>query len=268
MKVVIYKTILLTTMLLIALSGKSQSSSLQKRYKRANLEYSRATRTSTDNNHQNKQNKQGTCGKCGAQKAEFCCYFNQIQCNINAINKAVDDLANKVCLPGEGGENTAPAAPSQTPVSRPSLASMAPSTPAPSAPAPAPRPSAPSRPATPEPDSQASGWKKDVRNIKVTAADENDSEVIRKYSVVVGTFARKRNADRLQNVLRADGESAFVVRNAAGNHYVVMGSFDDETSAVRQIESIFSNYVTKYSRSELMGKFGVPIADTFILNNE
>ena len=57
---------------------------------------------------------------------------------------------------------------------------------------------------------------------------------LRNFSVVVGSFAVKANAEGLQQTLRNAGYDAQIVYNSARNMYrVVASTYDDKASAVR-----------------------------------
>ena len=57
---------------------------------------------------------------------------------------------------------------------------------------------------------------------------------LRNFSVVVGSFSVKANAEGLQQTLRDAGYDAQIVFNSARNMYrVVASTFDDKASAVR-----------------------------------
>ncbi len=59
-----------------------------------------------------------------------------------------------------------------------------------------------------------------------------DGSGLKAYSVVVGSFSLKANADDLQRKLKAAGNDAQVVRYEAGNMYrVVVATFDSKVDA-------------------------------------
>jgi len=66
---------------------------------------------------------------------------------------------------------------------------------------------------------------------------------LRNYSVIVGSFSLKANAEGLQNTLRSAGYDAQIAYNSARNMYrVVAATFDDKGAAARSRDSFRSNY--------------------------
>jgi len=63
------------------------------------------------------------------------------------------------------------------------------------------------------------------------------------YSVVVGSFSLRANAEGLQNTLKAAGYDAQIAYNSDRNMYrVIASSFDDKASAVRSRDQLRSRY--------------------------
>lgn len=81
----------------------------------------------------------------------------------------------------------------------------------------------------------------------VSTRSENLSVVsgsgLKNYSVVVGSFSLKANAEGLQRTLKAAGYDAQIALNSARNLYrVVASTYDDKGSAVRSRDSLRSKY--------------------------
>lgn len=79
-----------------------------------------------------------------------------------------------------------------------------------------------------------------VRQEKLTVVS---GDGLKAYSVVVGSFSLKTNADGLQQTLINAGYSARLAYNSDRNMYrVVATSFDDKASAVQSRNSLRSQY--------------------------
>lgn len=79
-----------------------------------------------------------------------------------------------------------------------------------------------------------------VRTEKVTLVD---GAGLKAYSVVVGSFGVKANAQGLQGRLKAQGENAQVVYNSERNMYrVVIATFDNKADAVNKRNNVRSTY--------------------------
>ena len=79
-----------------------------------------------------------------------------------------------------------------------------------------------------------------VRTENVTVVS---GAALKAYSVVVGSFGVKANADGLKSKLDADGYSAKVVYNAERNMYrVIVSSFDSREDGARARDSFKAKY--------------------------
>lgn len=66
---------------------------------------------------------------------------------------------------------------------------------------------------------------------------------LRNFSVVVGSFSVRANAEGLQRTLRAAGYDAQIVRNESNNMFrVVASTFDEKIDAVRSRDQFRANY--------------------------
>lgn len=87
-----------------------------------------------------------------------------------------------------------------------------------------------------------------VENVEnVSVRTENltvvDGEGLRGYSVVVGSFSVKANAEGLQQTLKNAGYNARLAYNSERNMYrVVASSYDDKASAVSSRNELRSQY--------------------------
>ena len=77
---------------------------------------------------------------------------------------------------------------------------------------------------------------------KLSDTESNAGVLLKKYNVVVGTFGKKENAEKLQTTLKAEGYNALVVINESGMYRVVAVSFDDYASAKTKIKSIADRF--------------------------
>ena len=100
-----------------------------------------------------------------------------------------------------------------------------------------------------------------------TAATATDATGLRRFSVVVGSFRLRANADRLQATLRANGHSDVVIaRNERGMYRVIVGSFDDRAIAVSQRDQLRRRYSARGNTAFLQRTYGVPFNDLWILD--
>lgn len=88
-----------------------------------------------------------------------------------------------------------------------------------------------------------------VNNATVRSEDVTlvDGSGLKAYSVVVGSFSLKANAEGLQQTLKQGGYDAQIAYNSQVNMYrVIATTFDDKTSAVQSCDAIrTSKYNTK-----------------------
>lgn len=87
-----------------------------------------------------------------------------------------------------------------------------------------------------------------VENVEnVSVRQENltvvDGDGLRSFSVIVGSFSVKANAEGLQQTLKNAGYNARLAYNSERNMYrVVASSYDDKASAVRSRNEFRSQY--------------------------
>ncbi|MBR6750385.1 MAG: SPOR domain-containing protein [Bacteroidaceae bacterium] len=73
-----------------------------------------------------------------------------------------------------------------------------------------------------------------------------DNGTIGKYSVVVGTFKQRTNANSMRDRFISDGYAALVVQNAQGLYRVVACSYDTKEEAVAARIEITKRYPSSY----------------------
>ena len=92
---------------------------------------------------------------------------------------------------------------------------------------------APTQPATSAADES-------VKREKVTVVDGSP---LKAYSVVVGAFGVKANAEGRQQTLKNKGYDAIIVRNESSNQYrVVAATFNDKAEAVASRNKLRADY--------------------------
>jgi cell division septation protein DedD len=77
---------------------------------------------------------------------------------------------------------------------------------------------------------------------------------IKQYSVVVGSFVSKTNADSLKDRMRARGYNTFLAKNEKGMYRVVAASFDNKAEAVQLRDRIKERYESEFGDSWLLEK--------------
>jgi cell division protein FtsN len=65
---------------------------------------------------------------------------------------------------------------------------------------------------------------------------------IKAFSVVVGSFSIKANAENLQKKLNSEGYAAQLAMNPQGMYRVIASSFDDLNSAVQSRNTLRAQY--------------------------
>ncbi len=97
---------------------------------------------------------------------------------------------------------------------------------------------------------------------------ESDKVFFKKYSVVLGSFRSFNNADFVRRTFNGLGERVIVVKGLdTGNYYVLVSSFDDQTSAVQKLENFTRQYTTGMSRAKRISRYGVSLDDLWIMIN-
>lgn len=73
-----------------------------------------------------------------------------------------------------------------------------------------------------------------------------NSTIIKKYSIVVGTFKQLTNARSMRDRLIEDQNNAFVVQNAQGKYFVVISTHDTREEACDARNKIMDQYPSNY----------------------
>lgn len=99
-----------------------------------------------------------------------------------------------------------------------------------------------------------------VSNVDNTPVRSEDVTLIsgsglKQFSVVVGSFGLKSNAEGFQSLLKQDGYDAQIVFNSERNMYrVVSGTFDSKTQAVQSRDAIRGSKFNQNSDAWLLYK--------------
>lgn len=86
----------------------------------------------------------------------------------------------------------------------------------------------------------------DVRPERVTAAQGENANNLKRFSVVIGSFQNETNARSLRNRMSDQGYNAILAQNEQGMYRVIVTSFDDKMDAVRSRESIKSMFAPQF----------------------
>ena len=98
----------------------------------------------------------------------------------------------------------------------------------------------------PRPESSASSTKERVRVI--------DGGELRNFSVVIGSFGVKTNADGLKARMAAEGFKVVLVQNERDMYRVVVASFDEKYDAANERDRIKAKYAPDFQDAWLLEK--------------
>ncbi|MCD8193330.1 MAG: SPOR domain-containing protein, partial [Tannerellaceae bacterium] len=76
-----------------------------------------------------------------------------------------------------------------------------------------------------------------TRTEKINAAEGEDANRLKRFSVVIGSFKNKTNAYSLKDRMQNDGYNAVLGENEEGMLRVIVTSFDDKADAVDSREA-------------------------------
>ncbi|MCC8144735.1 MAG: SPOR domain-containing protein, partial [Tannerellaceae bacterium] len=85
-----------------------------------------------------------------------------------------------------------------------------------------------------------------TRTEKINAAEGEDANHLKRFSVVIGSFKNKTNAYSLKDRMQNDGYNAVLGENEEGMLRVIVTSFDDKADAVDSREAIKSKYAPNF----------------------
>ena len=98
----------------------------------------------------------------------------------------------------------------------------------------------------PKPDSSASATKERVR---VISGDE-----LRNFSVVIGSFSLKTNAENLKSRMEAEGFRVVLAQNDRDMYRVIVASFDEKYDAAQERDRVKAKYAPNYQDAWLLEK--------------
>ena len=84
---------------------------------------------------------------------------------------------------------------------------------------------------------------------KLTSVDGNG---ILQYSVVIGSFINKTNAESLKERMQKQGYSPILAQNEKGMYRVIVATFNGRSNAVEERESLKSRYAPEFSDAWLL----------------
>lgn len=91
---------------------------------------------------------------------------------------------------------------------------------------------------------------------------------LKKYNIIIATLSSQEGVDRLKKKFDSDDQRNLIVRNDKGLYYFVLASYDKESEVIAGVKSVADKYTNRYSRNELIRKYGIPFSDIWILEIE
>lgn len=86
----------------------------------------------------------------------------------------------------------------------------------------------------------------DARQERITPAQGENADGLRRFSVVIGSFQNPTNARSLKSRMQSEGYNAILAQNEQGMYRVIVTSFDDKMDAARSRDSIKSMYAPQF----------------------
>lgn len=85
-----------------------------------------------------------------------------------------------------------------------------------------------------------------VRKERVSVLDGENSNNLKRYSVVIGSFQNPTNAKSLREKMTAKGYNAILAKNEMGMLRVIVSSFDTREEAAASRDAIKSRFAPEY----------------------
>ncbi|GHT72300.1 cell division protein [Bacteroidia bacterium] len=85
---------------------------------------------------------------------------------------------------------------------------------------------------------------------KVTVVGTNSQ--LKQYSVVIGSFVNKTNAESLRDRMAAQGYNALLAQNEKGMYRVIVATFDDKDRAAAERQVIKNKFAPDFSDAWLL----------------
>lgn len=84
---------------------------------------------------------------------------------------------------------------------------------------------------------------------KVTVVDGNG---IKEFSVVIGSFINKTNAESLKERMASDGYKVILAQNERDMYRVIIATFDNKTDAIYERDRVKAKYAPEFSDAWLL----------------
>lgn len=104
-----------------------------------------------------------------------------------------------------------------------------------------------------------------VRTEKITPVYSSDANGLKTYSVVIASLSVKPNAEALKALMEQQGYNVILAQNDTGMYRVILGSYDDKSSAVNQKNQIQSSFRNQGTTDYLRKTYGIPFNDLWVL---
>lgn len=91
-----------------------------------------------------------------------------------------------------------------------------------------------------------------VKQENITPVSGEDASMLRRYSVVIGSFQNSTNAYSLKERMLDEGYSPVVAENDYGMLRVIVTSFNNKHDAIRSREAIKSQYAPNFQDAWLL----------------
>ncbi|MDR1681929.1 MAG: SPOR domain-containing protein [Candidatus Symbiothrix sp.] len=79
-----------------------------------------------------------------------------------------------------------------------------------------------------------------------------DGSGIKQFSVVIGSFVNKTNAESLKNRMKAQGYNAFLAQNEKEMYRVIVATFDSKANAIAERDAFKVRYAPDFSDTWLL----------------
>jgi len=91
-----------------------------------------------------------------------------------------------------------------------------------------------------------------TRSESISAVDGEDATLLKRYSVVIGSFKNKTNAYSLKERMQNDGYKAVLGTNSQGMLRVIVASFDDKADAAECRDAVKHKYAPNFQDAWLL----------------
>ena len=91
-----------------------------------------------------------------------------------------------------------------------------------------------------------------TRQERIRAAEGENADGLRRYSVVIGSFRNKTNAYSLKERMQGEGYNALLGENEQGMLRVIVSSFDNRADAVASRDAVKAKYAPTFQDAWLL----------------